>query len=909
MRSDDRSDTRTFGPASPPHPPPSRRSFLQRHSRSLAAQWLVVSLLASFGEARAADEASLVQLAQVSDPVEDYEYAEDDYEYAEDDEEAEQQEEAPDEPPHDMDGDYSDVEEITVTGSSGQLIATDEAESAVQFSAQDLEALGATDISDIAKVTPNLEITTAGATTANFFIRGVGLADYSANSASAVAIYQDGVPLNASTLQLVGLFDTVSVAVLRGPQGAGSGRNASAGAIKIVSRKPTGELQAQLRTSLGAYASGDALNAFFQSYEGALELPLVDDLLSTRIAFRVDDADPYMTNGCGNAPPFNARTPRTGLNRFATICGEQVPQTVPASVSPIPVGLPRDVGDKSSWAARALFRFEPNLLDMDWLLNVHGSQLDQQSTLGQAMGTSPTLGRGTSKGYFEPDQLEELQALLRLGLSQSLAQAVLADNLASGRPLDIRPFRGDYNRVGQTTRDTWGASLNGEMFIDDVPVLGSFTLQSITGYDGYDRFRDTDQDFTPEVLFESIQQDSAWQLFQELKAKGEMNAGLFRWELGGYFLMEDLQSDIEQKTVQATFDFDRSFDQSLRSFAFYGGLGWDFLENFTLDAGVRYNWERKRFNFVQLTGNASFQAATPQEQTWTAPTGLISLTYRFTEELSGYWKYSRGWKGGHFNANRPNVLPAEPETLDAVEAGFSGNFFDARLSLSGSIFYYKYKNYQVFLFENAVASPPILEIINANDAEQYGAEFELRALPLQGWSSIPEIWGDLSATIRFGWLESQFLDFVNLVEVNRNNQIIQQVVNYTGNRLPNAPEFKVSGAIEWPFEFGRFGMLAPRYDFAWSDDIFFDPNEGRGTLNVLDQLKPPYTTGQRAYTLHNLRLAWRNEDNTLEVAAWVRNLTDERYKTFAFDASIFAAVVINFVGEPRTAGVDLSFRF
>ncbi|HEM47209.1 MAG TPA: TonB-dependent receptor, partial [Alphaproteobacteria bacterium] len=511
-----------------------------------------------------------VQLAQVADPVDDYEYAEDDYEYAEDDE-SDPQEEAPADAAGEMDIDYSDVEEITVTGSSGQLIATDEAESAVQFDAQDLEALGAADISDIAKVTPNLEITTAGATTANFFIRGVGLADYSANSAGAVAIYQDGVPLNASTLQLVGLFDTASVAVLRGPQGAGSGRNASAGAIKIASRKPTGELQAQLRTSLGAYASGDALNAFFQSYEGALELPLVDDLLSTRIAFRVDDADPYMTNGCGNAPPFSARLPRGfGVpNRAVTICGEQVPQFPPNSVSPIPVGLPRDVGDKGSWAARALFRFEPNLLDMDWLLNVHGSQLDQQSTLGQAMGTSPTLGRGTQKGYFEPDQVEELQGLLRLGLSQSLAQAVLAENLASGRPLDIRPFRGDYNRVGQTTRDTWGASLNGEMFFDDVPFVGSFTLQSITGYDGYDRFRDTDQDFTPEVLFEIVQTDTAWQLFQELKAKGEMNAGLFRWELGGYFLIEELGSTIEQKTVQATFDFDRAFEQSLSSFAFY----------------------------------------------------------------------------------------------------------------------------------------------------------------------------------------------------------------------------------------------------------------------------------------------------------------------------------------------------
>ena len=47
----------------------------------------------------------------------------------------------------------------------------------------------------------------------------------------------------------------------------------------------------------------------------------------------------------------------------------------------------------------------------------------------------------------------------------------------------------------------------------------------------------------------------------------------------------------------------------------------------------------------------------------------------------------------------------------------------------------------------------------------------------------------------------------------------------------------------------------------------------------------------------------------MEIAAWVRNLTDERYKTYAFDASFFSKVVINFVGEPRTIGLDLSINW
>jgi outer membrane receptor protein involved in Fe transport len=47
----------------------------------------------------------------------------------------------------------------------------------------------------------------------------------------------------------------------------------------------------------------------------------------------------------------------------------------------------------------------------------------------------------------------------------------------------------------------------------------------------------------------------------------------------------------------------------------------------------------------------------------------------------------------------------------------------------------------------------------------------------------------------------------------------------------------------------------------------------------------------------------------VEVAVWVRNLTDEVYRTFAFDASSFSGVTLNFVGRPRTIGVDFSVSF
>jgi outer membrane receptor protein involved in Fe transport len=49
--------------------------------------------------------------------------------------------------------------------------------------------------------------------------------------------------------------------------------------------------------------------------------------------------------------------------------------------------------------------------------------------------------------------------------------------------------------------------------------------------------------------------------------------------------------------------------------------------------------------------------------------------------------------------------------------------------------------------------------------------------------------------------------------------------------------------------------------------------------------------------------------NNVEILGWVRNVTDQAYKTFAFDGSFFANLTVNWVGEPRTFGGTVRFAF
>jgi len=174
---------------------------------------------------------------------------------------------------------YRGMEEILVTAQGGTQNLQDVGASVAAFDADYLEALGAQNIADISQFTPNLEIRTVfAASNPTLFIRGVGLRDFNANSSSAVAVYNDDIYMNSPAGQLGQLFDVQQVEVLRGPQGTLYGRNASAGAIRVVTRKPSGDTNGYARTTYGKYNEVEV--------EGAMEVPITDTV-SIRVAGRM----------------------------------------------------------------------------------------------------------------------------------------------------------------------------------------------------------------------------------------------------------------------------------------------------------------------------------------------------------------------------------------------------------------------------------------------------------------------------------------------------------------------------------------------------------------------------------------------------------------------------------------------
>ncbi|MCV2885729.1 TonB-dependent receptor [Aestuariibacter sp. AA17] len=135
----------------------------------------------------------------------------------------------------------SNIEAITVTATKRSQVIYEVPIAISAFNGEALAAQGVTDLTDVGKFVPNLNVTgfSAGHTSsANPFIRGIGLQDHLITTDPGVSVYVDGVYLGRQVGQNWNLNNIERIEVLRGPQGTLYGRNSIGGAINIITKQP-----------------------------------------------------------------------------------------------------------------------------------------------------------------------------------------------------------------------------------------------------------------------------------------------------------------------------------------------------------------------------------------------------------------------------------------------------------------------------------------------------------------------------------------------------------------------------------------------------------------------------------------------------------------------------------------------
>ncbi len=117
-----------------------------------------------------------------------------------------------------------------------------------------LDAMFAQNLADVSMMMPNVRLDSDGAFpgTSNFSIRGMGYISTIASTDPTVGLFRDGMYIGVNLGGSPDTFDLESVEVLRGPQGTLFGRNVTAGAVIMNSRKPDGEFGGALRAGVGS---------------------------------------------------------------------------------------------------------------------------------------------------------------------------------------------------------------------------------------------------------------------------------------------------------------------------------------------------------------------------------------------------------------------------------------------------------------------------------------------------------------------------------------------------------------------------------------------------------------------------------------------------------------------------------
>jgi outer membrane receptor protein involved in Fe transport len=186
----------------------------------------------------------------------------------------------------------------------------------------------------------------------------------------------------------------------------------------------------------------------------------------------------------------------------------------------------------------------------------------------------------------------------------------------------------------------------------------------------------------------------------------------------------------------------------LNSYAGFGEVYYDLLDDLKLTGGIRWTSDHKHFIDIPselLALGQGYQPVGVVDQSWNKFTGRAAVNWTpkldFTDQTLIYGTWAHGYKAGGANPPGPvlgtsetagvsgipvHPLTFEPEYVNAYELGTKNTLLDGGLTLNGDVFFYNYTGYQISEIVDRTA-------INLNfNATVKGAELEATYEPLPG---------------------------------------------------------------------------------------------------------------------------------------------------------------------------------
>ncbi len=760
------------------------------------------------------------------------------------------------------------------------------------------------DLIDLQSVVPSLKVSQLNAAAqTNFIIRGFGNGNGNFGIESSVGVFIDGVYRSRSLSALDDLPEIERIEVLRGPQSTLFGKNVSAGAISIVTRKPQFEFGGKAEVSLANYGSIQA--------KATVTGPITDTI-ALRLSGSVNNRDGYFTN-------VTTRSDINDRNR-ASVRADLLFQPN-ADLSVRIIGDYNHIREKCCGVVTIFNGPATQFIGRPRVPGVRPIiQNPATGGLGLPIGNPADLFSYNIVLNTDPQSL-----IVGKGVSGQIDYDVGFAKLTS-----ITAYR-DQRNESQEDVDFTGADLANR---NDAVHIKTFTQELRLASTGNGPFSWLVGGFYQR---EKLKLDQHIFYGRDIRAYADGLAG------GNVSTLEFLQSLVTPSVVPGKTYFQPGqgiiipFTLDQTSYSIFGQVDFKVTDRLTLTGGAAYLYDRKRVTqnivlqdpfsalnlqnvpqlpfvgvpanaFAALGGLQFFYGDTPNHGPVNFPNAnesgvlkgdKVTYTARAAYDfglINAYVSYSTGWKAGAYNLSSDSRPPnlagvgrsANPENVTVYEAGLKAKFAGGYFNLA--VFDQKIKGFQNNQFTGISFS-----LVNAGKQSVRGFEVDAAYRPLP-W---------LSLTGAVTYLDPKYDSFTSAPCVNFDTvrcpidpatgrrPIFRDL---SGTRPAGVPEWSasVSATVSHDLGDGLNGYVRGEYDYT-SD-------------TQLTETTPAALSSYGSKNV-NASIGVINTDLQLEVMAWVRNLTNDRELQGAFPTVAQDGSYSGYPNQPRTYGITLRKTF
>ncbi len=830
------------------------------------------------------------------------------------------------------------IEEVVVTARKREENIQETPVAITALSGDALREQGITTTSELSKSVPSLQINDS--TSAQIYIRGIGQRAPMARFDPSVSVYLDGIFIPRADGQLLDTIDIASVQVLRGPQGTLFGKNNTGGALVFTLQKPGDERAGYIEGALGNYSE--------QRLRAGVDIP-ISDTLSTRFAINHQRRDGFLND---------LSTPRNhSRDRSSLIL--QTRWLINDSWSMDSFGFFGKVRERyPSYHCKitnddALFVNGLNLLwpgDTDpsnptaYRQNCEANSRDALPDLVTNQGSNQRQNKDSDVimlgATFDWEINDVTSAKIIFGVRDAVkfGPQSVADE---GGP---QPFLRGLT-LGDNAQDsyTFEVQLNGS--------LGEGAVDYTLGFFAQDEYK-SERFLVGSPLVGA-----------EVASLGVLLAGQSGVDLGALESLLGSLGSIPGGTVPvilaaAPLTQVQDFAIEGETYAAFSQATWHISENIEVTMGGRYTEEYRSSELISRNADLGevmsvISSANPRfvpayEEmgvmgylgSWSedpisiandilnaafpeiinAPLGEASYDSKdsvfrqFTPMVSAAWvmpeewfsnslfdstmlyaTWSNGFKSGfHEPAGIDGLVEIQPEELENRELGIKLDALNRSLRINMALYSMTFKNMQLITVNVDSGNGLIITSQNAGESVIEGGEMELTWLPSANW------------LLNFSYSNNnyryeEFMDN-DLLALASKAQFVP--VDRSKEDFAVSPKQTASLGLQYHL-LTPVGIFIPRIDVSYKDKAYMglDPVSWEVAKTNPDVVYAP------AYTLVDARLTWSNPDSALNIAAYVKNLTDERYDIGAVATSDSLGTYAQVLGDPRTFGIELRKEF